>query len=79
MLAYIKDDELFTHWDHTAAVSGRLTSTNPNLQAVPKQPTTLHNVSDNYIIGRGEITIVFPKQKYKPILTASPTWVTGSV
>jgi len=36
LLAYVKNNELHTNWDHTAAATGRLTSCNPNVQAIPK-------------------------------------------
>ena len=36
LLAYVKNNELHTNWDHTAAATGRLTSYNPNVQTIPK-------------------------------------------
>ena len=44
MLAHVRDGQLFTHWDQTAAATGRLTSTNPNIQAIPKQAVILAKI-----------------------------------
>ena len=43
--------QLFTHWDHTAAATGRLTATRPNVQGVPKQPLTITTTRPSCIIG----------------------------
>jgi DNA polymerase-1 len=53
MMMYVKDGYLHTTWDQTAAATGRLTSTNPNVQAIPKQPVELTGVVDNFIVGKG--------------------------
>ena len=52
MLGCVREGRIYTHWDHTAAVTGRLTSTNPNIQAIPKQPVELTGVLDSFIIGQ---------------------------
>ncbi|XP_064631725.1 DNA polymerase nu-like [Lineus longissimus] len=57
MLIHVKDDCLHTFWDQTAAATGRLTSTNPNVQAIPKQPVELTGVVDNFIVGRDSETV----------------------
>ncbi|KAL5022323.1 hypothetical protein ScPMuIL_001478 [Solemya velum] len=48
----VKDGSLSTHWDQTAAATGRLTSYQPNIQAVPKVPVTIIDYEDNFIAGR---------------------------
>ena len=45
MLTYVKEGELKTRWDHTAAATGRLTSACPNLQAVPRLPVVLQQLA----------------------------------
>ena len=52
LLPCVEKSMLYTHWDQTAAVTGRLTSTNPNIQSIPKQPLLLHGVRHSYIIGK---------------------------
>jgi len=52
MLSGIKDGRLYTHWDQTAAVTGRITSVNPNIQAVPKQPVIIRGVRENVVHGK---------------------------
>ncbi|XP_069684319.1 uncharacterized protein [Periplaneta americana] len=41
MLQHIKGNCVFASWEQTAAATGRVTSSNPNLQSVPKQPIVL--------------------------------------
>ncbi|XP_013403383.1 DNA polymerase nu [Lingula anatina] len=45
MLAFVENGYLSTHWDQTAAATGRLTSTSPNIQAIPKLPVVLTGVN----------------------------------
>ncbi|XP_059169595.1 uncharacterized protein LOC131951257 [Physella acuta] len=40
-----------THWDQTAAATGRLTSSQPNFQAIPKNVISISDYKPNYIIG----------------------------
>ncbi|GFR97839.1 DNA polymerase nu [Elysia marginata] len=51
MMSAVHDGRLTTHWDQTAAATGRLTSSRPNIQAVPKTAMTITDYEDNYIIG----------------------------
>ena len=52
MLEAMDGGALHTHWDQTAAATGRLASSHPNLQAIPKTPTTITDYEDNYIVGK---------------------------
>ncbi|RUS72236.1 hypothetical protein EGW08_020009, partial [Elysia chlorotica] len=51
MLSCVHDGTLRTHWDQTAAATGRLTSARPNIQAVPKTAITITDYQVNYVIG----------------------------
>lgn len=51
LLGFVKGTQLHTHWDHTAAATGRLTSTDPNIQAIPKVPLQITPVKET-----GELT-----------------------
>ncbi|XP_019631986.1 PREDICTED: uncharacterized protein LOC109475667 isoform X2 [Branchiostoma belcheri] len=46
ILACIKEGKLTATWDHTSAATGRLTSANPNIQSVPKQPLEITEASN---------------------------------
>ncbi|XP_014674874.1 PREDICTED: DNA polymerase nu-like isoform X2 [Priapulus caudatus] len=43
LLTHVKDGYLHTNWEHTSAATGRLTSANPNIQSVPKEPLVFTN------------------------------------
>jgi hypothetical protein len=45
IMAHVKQGMLMTHWDQTAAATGRLTSTSPNIQAIPRLPVLLASLS----------------------------------
>ena len=51
MMEAMEGGALHTHWDQTAAATGRLASSHPNLQAIPKTPTTITGYEDDYIVG----------------------------
>ncbi|XP_026284370.2 uncharacterized protein LOC113210536 [Frankliniella occidentalis] len=38
VLGHLSGDSIFTTWDQISAATGRITSNEPNLQAIPKQP-----------------------------------------
>lgn len=42
---------LSTHWDQISAATGRLSSYQPNVQAIPKAPIVVTNYKDNFIVG----------------------------
>ncbi|KAK7109524.1 DNA polymerase nu-like [Littorina saxatilis] len=50
MLEAMEGGALHTHWDQTAAATGRLASSQPNLQAIPKTPTTITHFENNFIV-----------------------------
>ncbi|XP_041370905.1 DNA polymerase nu-like [Gigantopelta aegis] len=52
MLACVNDGYLRTHWDQTAAATGRLTSYQPNIQAIPKTSVTVTDYEISYIAGK---------------------------
>ncbi|XP_052771079.1 uncharacterized protein LOC128210768 [Mya arenaria] len=49
MLSCVRDGALYTHWDQTAAATGRLTSYQPNIQAIPKLPVTIGGLKTCFI------------------------------
>ncbi len=49
MFSHVKDGKLFTHWEQTSAATGRLASTHPNLQSLPRQPLVVSDIS--HIVG----------------------------
>ena len=51
MLACVSDGQLYTHWDQTSAATGRLSSYQPNIQAIPKVPVTISGLNTSYIPG----------------------------
>lgn len=51
MISAVHNGCLTTHWDQTAAATGRLTSSRPNIQAVPKTAITISDYQANFIIG----------------------------
>ncbi|XP_048584438.1 DNA polymerase nu isoform X2 [Nematostella vectensis] len=66
ILPFVKNGLLYTKWDHTAAATGRVTSTNPNLQCVPKQAINVTGVKKQFIAGKEEETIVlYPRDVYQ--------------
>ncbi|XP_005089980.2 DNA polymerase nu [Aplysia californica] len=54
MKACVRDGSLSTHWDQTAAATGRLTSCQPNVQAVPKVPVVVTDYKNSYVLGDDE-------------------------
>ncbi|XP_076439647.1 DNA polymerase nu-like [Babylonia areolata] len=51
MLEAVEEGVLYTHWDQMSAATGRLVSSHPNLQAIPKTPTTITDYEDSFIVG----------------------------
>ncbi|CAG5125614.1 unnamed protein product, partial [Candidula unifasciata] len=51
MMSCVTNGSIMTHWDQTAAATGRLTSSQPNIQAVPKTLITVTDFQPNYVIG----------------------------
>ena len=54
LLGFVSGAQLRTHWDHTAAATGRLTSTDPNIQAIPKVPLDVTPMTEGGITGVGK-------------------------
>ncbi|XP_064603346.1 DNA polymerase nu-like isoform X2 [Liolophura sinensis] len=54
LISCVEKGYLHTHWDQTAAATGRLTSYQPNLQSVPKQPVIITDYKTSYIVGKDE-------------------------
>ncbi|KAK3610435.1 hypothetical protein CHS0354_016612 [Potamilus streckersoni] len=52
ILSCVKKDKLLTHWDQTAAATGRVTSFQPNVQTIPKVPVTIIFMNKSYVIGK---------------------------
>nr|XP_032835930.1 DNA polymerase nu [Petromyzon marinus] len=52
LLNFVRNGRLTTSWEQTAAVSGRLACKKPNMQAIPKQPFVISDLSDPFIIGK---------------------------
>ncbi|KAL4231844.1 hypothetical protein ACF0H5_009420 [Mactra antiquata] len=51
ILSCVINNSIQTHWDQTSAATGRLTSYQPNIQAIPKIPITISDCKQNYICG----------------------------
>ncbi|XP_070563600.1 DNA polymerase nu-like isoform X3 [Ptychodera flava] len=56
ILSFVENGCLYTTWQHTAAATGRLTSANPNIQNIPKQPCTV-TVADKIVCKDKEDTV----------------------
>lgn len=52
MMSCVVSGSITTHWDQTAAATGRLTSSQPNIQAIPKAVITVTHFQANYVIGK---------------------------
>ncbi|CAH3015499.1 unnamed protein product, partial [Porites evermanni] len=75
ILSHVSKSVLFTSWDQTAAATGRLTSANPNLQAIPKQVIEVTGIKKQliftmpncfYIQGKPEEVITInPRAAYR--------------
>ena len=50
-MSCVRDGWLSTHWDQIAAATGRLTSFQPNVQAVPKAAVEVIERKKNYVYG----------------------------
>lgn len=50
-MSCVQTGHLSTHWDQISAATGRLSSYQPNVQAIPKAPIVVSNYKDNFIVG----------------------------
>uniref|UniRef100_A0A8C4N1U9 DNA-directed DNA polymerase family A palm domain-containing protein n=1 Tax=Eptatretus burgeri TaxID=7764 RepID=A0A8C4N1U9_EPTBU len=50
ILAYVENGSLSTNWEQMGAVSGRLSSRQPNIQSIPKQPLVLRGESHGEVV-----------------------------
>ena len=51
IMSCVQTGHLSTHWDQISAATGRLSSYQPNVQAIPKAPIVVSNYKDNFIVG----------------------------
>lgn len=66
ILSHVNKSVLFTSWDQTAAATGRLTSANPNLQAIPKQVIEVTGIKKQLIVGKPEeVVTINPRAAYR--------------
>ncbi|XP_033126470.1 DNA polymerase nu-like isoform X2 [Anneissia japonica] len=63
ILEKIENGMLHTCWDQTAASSGRLTSTNPNIQNIPKK--VLMNAMKDESAIEGSVVTIKPREGFK--------------
>ncbi|XP_063435406.1 DNA polymerase nu-like isoform X2 [Mytilus trossulus] len=54
IMSCVQKDYLLTHWDQISAATGRLSSYQPNVQAIPKTSITVSNYKDNFIVDKEE-------------------------
>ncbi|XP_052099032.1 DNA polymerase nu-like [Mytilus californianus] len=54
IMSCVQKDNLLTHWDQISAATGRLSSYQPNVQAIPKVSITITNYKDNFIVDKEE-------------------------
>ncbi|CAC5409529.1 POLN [Mytilus coruscus] len=54
IMSCVQKDNLSTHWDQISAATGRLSSYQPNVQAIPKASITITNYKDNFIVDKEE-------------------------
>lgn len=59
MMSCVTNGSIMTHWDQTAAATGRLTSSQPNIQAVPKTVITVTDFQTTYVIGEYYLLLNF--------------------
>ncbi|XP_069140238.1 DNA polymerase nu-like [Argopecten irradians] len=66
MMSCVQDGYISTHWDQTSAATGRLSSYQPNIQAIPKTSTVISDFTDNFIIGkkRGDTVEIFARDSF---------------
>ncbi|KAJ8311799.1 hypothetical protein KUTeg_010654 [Tegillarca granosa] len=57
MMSCVRDGYISTHWDQTSAATGRLSSYQPNVQAIPKTPVIITDYEDNFIIDFQQIEL----------------------
>ncbi|KAL9982361.1 hypothetical protein ACROYT_G004393 [Oculina patagonica] len=66
ILSHVHEGALLTSWDQTAAATGRLTSANPNLQAIPKQVIEVSGIKKQLIVGKPEeVVTIYARDAYK--------------
>ncbi|KAJ7378864.1 hypothetical protein OS493_020466 [Desmophyllum pertusum] len=66
ILSHVNGGVLLTSWDQTAAATGRLTSANPNLQAIPKQVIEVSGIKKQLIVGKPEeVVTIYARDAYR--------------
>ncbi|KAL5516693.1 hypothetical protein EMCRGX_G002094 [Ephydatia muelleri] len=53
-ISHVSEGVMRPCWQHTGTATGRITSTNPNIQAFPKDGLDLGIVKEQYIIGKAQ-------------------------
>ncbi|KAL3865181.1 hypothetical protein ACJMK2_006798 [Sinanodonta woodiana] len=64
ILSCVKNDKLLTHWDQTAAATGRVTSFQPNVQSIPKVPVTIISINKSYVIDEEKEVEIFARDPF---------------
>ncbi|OWF55047.1 DNA polymerase nu-like [Mizuhopecten yessoensis] len=66
MMSCVREGYISTHWDQTSAATGRLSSYQPNIQAIPKTSTVISDYTNNYIVGKksGDRVEIFPRDSF---------------
>ncbi|XP_033756749.1 DNA polymerase nu-like [Pecten maximus] len=66
MMSCVQEGYIYTHWDQTSAATGRLSSYQPNIQAIPKTSTVISDYTDNYIVGKesGDTVEIFARDSF---------------
>ncbi|XP_030848267.1 DNA polymerase nu-like [Strongylocentrotus purpuratus] len=57
---YVSGGYIHTSWDQTSAASGRLQSSNPNIQNIPKQPLQVHKDANGSVVNESTVSSTAP-------------------
>lgn len=65
IMSCVQHNTLSTHWDQISAATGRLSSYQPNVQAIPKAPILLNNYQESFIVGKTILKRATPSKWFK--------------